>query len=311
VDIVIIFSHFIIKCFVVLPKVYSKIKISTCQGDIIHEFRVFLVLFLLNLLLVSVQLKDNTGVLYVERTVNAVSIPVVTASITLTRWVKKTYKTYIDNIHAQEENRKLKEEMFNLRTRLLLKRNLDYENRHLKDLLELKRKLERSGLAARVIGNGSFSGMNLVLIDRGEGDGVKKNMAVISEQGLVGHIWKTFSHQSQVQLLSDPASGYSVRIEGSSSAGLLSGEGDIRIGSIRYFPNKETVKPGARVMTTGGDGICPPGVEAGKIISAVPTDDFFQNIKVAFSAQLTNLEYVLVLRSNPPGPDNGEKGSGK
>ena len=268
-------------------------------------------MFLLNLLLVSVQLKDDIGVLYVERTVNAVSIPVVTASITLTRWVKKTYKTYIDNIHAQEENRKLREETFNLRTRLLLKRSLNYENRHLRDLLALKRKLERPGLAASVIGNASFSGMNLVLIDRGERDGVKKNMAVISETGLVGRVWKAFSHQSQVQLLSDPASGYSVRIEGAPSAGLLSGEGDIRIGSIRYFPNNEAVKQGARVITTGGDGICPAGVEAGEIISAVPTDSFFQNIKVAFSAPLSNLEHVLVLRSNVSRPDTGEKGSGK
>ncbi len=263
----------------------------------------------MNLLLVSVQLKDNTGVFYVERTVNAVSIPIVTASITLTRWVKKTYKTYIDNTHAQEENQKLREETFNLRTRLLLKRNLDYENRHLKDLLALKRKLERPGLAANVIGNASFSGMNLVLIDRGERDGVTKNMAVISEMGLVGRVWKAFSHQSQVQLISDPASGYSVRIEGAQPAGLLSGTGDIRIGSIRYFPNKVTVKQGARVITTGGEGICPAGVETGKILSAIPTDDFFQNIKVAFSAQLSNLEYVLVLRSAPSRPETDKKGN--
>jgi len=248
---------------------------------------------------------------YVERTVNAVSIPIVTVSITLTRWVKKTYKTYIDNIHAQEENQKLREEMFNLRTRLLLKRNLDYENRHLKRLLTLKRKLEQPGLAANVIGNASFSGMNLVLIDRGERDGVTKNMAVISEIGLVGRVWKTFSHQSQVQLVSDPASGYSVRIEGAPSAGLLSGVGDIRIGSIRYFPNKESVKQGARVITTGGDGICPAGIEAGEVLSAIPTESFFQNIKVAFSVPLSNLEHVLVLRSSGAKPGTDEKGSGK
>ena len=201
--------------------------------------------------------------------------------------------------------------MFSLRTRLLLKRNLDYENRHLKRLLALKRKLEQPGLAANVIGNASFSGMNLVLIDRGERDGVTKNMAVISEMGLVGRVWKAFSHQSQVQLVSDPASGYSVRIEGASSAGLLSGVGDIRIGSIRYFPNQETVKQGARVITTGGDGICPAGVEAGTILSAIPSESFFQNVKVAFSVPLSNLEHVLVLRSNPSRPGTGEKGSGK
>jgi len=263
-------------------------------------------LFLLNLLLVSVQLKDNTGVFYVERMVNTVSIPVVTASITLTRWVKKTYETYVDNIHAQEENQKLREEIFGLRTRLLLKRNLDYENRQLKNLLVLKRKLERPGLAANVIGNASFSGMNLVLIDRGERDGVIKNMAVISERGLVGRVWKVFSHQSQVQLVSDPASAYSVRIEGTLSAGLLSGVGDIRIGSIRYFPNKEKIKPGSRVITTGGDGICPAGVEAGVVLSAIPSDSFFQNIKVAFSAKLSNLEHVLVLK-----PDSSSAGKNR
>ncbi|NOZ13257.1 MAG: rod shape-determining protein MreC [Acidobacteria bacterium] len=240
-------------------------------------------------------MKDNSGVLYVERTVNAVSIPVVTASIKLTRWVKKTYKTYFKNVHAQEENRELREEIFKLRTRLLLKRNLEYENRHLKRLLSLRRKLERPGLTATVIGNASFSGMNLVLIDRGERDGVKKNMAVVCEDGLVGRVWKVFARQSQVQLVSDPASGFAVRVEGAKSAGLLTGVGDLRIGSIRYFPNNEILTKGARVITTGGDGICPAGIEAGTVLSAIPTENFFQNIKVTFSAPLTNLEQVLVV----------------
>ncbi len=272
---------------------------NTCQGDIIREFRFFLILFLLNFLLVSVQLKDTTGILYVEKAVNTVSIPVVTASITFTRWVKKTYNTYINNIRAQEENQRLREEIFNLRTRLLLNRNLEYENRQLRSLLALKQQLERPGLTATVIGNASFSGMNLVLIDRGERDGVEKNMAVISEKGLVGRIWKVFSRQSQVQLISDTASAYSIRIDGTSSGGLLCGVGDIRIGAVRYFPNGESVPPGARVITTGGDGICPAGVEAGTVLSAIPSDNFFQNIKVSFSVPLSNVEHVLVLRSGP------------
>ncbi len=249
----------------------------------------------MNLFLVSVQLKDNTGVLYVERMVNSVSIPVVTVSIKLTRWVKKMYKTYVGNVHAQEENQKLREEIFGIRTRLLLKRNLEYENRHLKRLLSLKRKLERPGLTATVIGNASFSGMNLVLIDRGERDGVERNMAVICEDGLVGRVWKVFVRQSQVQLISDPASAFAVRIEGAKSAGLLAGVGDIRIGSIRYFPNNELLSKGAKVITTGGDGICPAGIEAGTVLSAIQTDNFFQNIKVVFSAPLSNLERVLVV----------------
>ena len=268
---------------------------STCQGDVIQGFRFFLILFLLNFLLVSVQLKDTTGILYVEKVVNAVSIPVVTASITFTRWVQKTYNTYIYNIHAQKENRKLREELFLLRTRLLLNRNLEYENRQLRNLLALKQQLERPGLSATVIGNASFSGMNLVLIDRGNRDGVKKNMAVISEKGLVGRVWKVFSRQSQVQLISDTASAYSVRIDGAASGGLLCGVGDIRIGSLRYFPNGEAVQPGARVITTGGDGICPAGVEAGTVLSAIPSNNFFQNIKVSFSVPLNKVEHVLIL----------------
>ena len=215
------------------------------------------------------------------------------------------------NIEAEKENQELREEIFNLKTRLLLKRNLEYENRHLRNLLGLERKLERPGLAATVIGNASFSGMNLVLIDRGQRDGISRNMAVISEKGLVGRVWKVFSRQSQVQLVSDPASAYSVRIEGTESAGLLAGEGDIRIGSVRYFPNQEKVEPGAKVITTGGDGICPAGVEAGTVLSAVPSDSFFQNIKVVFSASLSNLEHVLVLRSVSSQASAGGKGSGQ
>ena len=248
------------------------------------------------------QLKDNSGVLYLERAVNTVSLPFITASMKVTRFTQESFQTYLSNIKAQKENRQLREQIFRLRTQLLLKRNQDYENHRLKELLGLRYTLEVPARAATVIGNTSFSGMNLILIDRGERDGIRKDMAVINENGIVGRVWKVFSKQSQVQLISDPASGVAVRIDDVRSGGILSGTGDLRTGSIEYVPNAERVSPGARAWTTGSDGIYPKGVLAGSIISTSPGDAFFQNIQVEFASSLTNLTHVLVVNAADKAP---------
>lgn len=233
--------------------------------------------------------------MYLERTVNMITIPFVTASLKISRFARDTIDTYIANVHATRENDELKNRVFQLRTELLLKENLEQDNRRLRDLLGLKYSVGLSSRAARVIGNTSFSGANLIIIDRGERDGIVPDMAVICETGIVGRVWKVFPGNSHVQLISDPSSAVAVTLAGTRTYGILSGTGDTETAEIRYISEDDTVHTESRAISTGADGIFPPGLPVGTVISAQPTGELFLDVQVRFSAPLTGLTYVLVL----------------
>ena len=255
-------------------------------------------LFLINLLLISFQMRDGGGVLYLERTVNMITIPFVTVSLKVARFTRETVDTYLTNVDASRENRELKNRVFQLRTELLLKRNLENDNRRLRELLGLKYSLSMASRAARVIGNTSFSGANLILIDRGERDGIRPNMAVICEDGVVGRVWKVFPGNSHVQLISDPSSAVAVKLAGTEVFGILAGTGDTQMGEIRYVPEALEVNADSAVLTTGADGIFPIGVPVATVLKVESTGELFHHVLVRFDAPLTGLSYVLVL-DNP------------
>ncbi len=233
--------------------------------------------------------------LYLQRTVNMISIPFITTSLKVARFTRKTVDVYLNNMSAARENRELRNRVFQLRTELTLQRNLERENQRLRSLLGLKYTLQSRSTAASVIGNTSFSGASVIIIDRGERDGIEPNMAVVCESGVVGRVWKVFPSQSHVQLISDPTASLGVKLAGTEIGGILAGIGDPREGEMKYVPNGETVEVDVAVVTSGSDGIFPRGVPVGKVIQRSPTSDFFQRIKVRFAAPLTDLSQVLVL----------------
>jgi len=252
-------------------------------------------LCVINLLLLSFQLKDRQGVLYLERGINTVTLPFISASRTVARVTREILDTYVLNMHAEAENRELKQRMFRLQTQVVLQRNLASENHRLKDLLRLQYSLPSAGVAARVIGNTSFAGGGLILIDRGEDANIRKDMAVICPEGVVGRIWKVFPRHAQVQLISDPAATVAIAVGDGGPGGLLSGTGDPRTGEIRYVPNTADVVAGDLAVTTGADGIFPRGLPAARVTDSRTTPEFFRKITARFTVDLTNLPYVLVL----------------
>ena len=98
-------------------------------------------------------------------------------------------------------------------------------------------------LAARVIGGSPDAASNVVFINRGTRDGLRRDMGVITPEGVVGKIVAVFPDTSQVLLLDDRDSGVGALLAGSRTQSPVRGSGDPLL-DMEYVSNDVKVEPG-------------------------------------------------------------------
>jgi len=153
-------------------------------------------------------------------------------------------------------------------------------------------------VAARVIGGSAGTGSQTIELDRGEHDGIRKNMGVITPDGVVGKIIDAYPNTSQVLLLTDKDSGVGAKLADSGIQSPVEGLGEPLL-TMKYFPNDDDVSVGARVVTSGMDRIFPRDLPVGTITQVKP-DNPFKQIRIKPAANLEKLEEVLVLLTLHP-----------
>lgn len=244
---------------------------------------------------ITVQIKDTNGVSILQKTVNSAALPIIAVSKTVTNLMRDGISTYFLNINAQKRNLNYQKEIAELKTKLMVKENLEKELVEVKKLLTLTYIEGYNYIPAEVLGNSSFSGLNLMLISKGSRQKLKVNMGVLCDKGIVGRVWRVFPGQSQVQLISDSSSGTAVYLNVSNIGGVLSGVGSLQKGILKFIPNTVDVTMGEKIFTSGTDKVFRRGILVGTVIDIKKTKDFFQEITVKFSSNLSNLKYVFVI----------------
>ena len=151
-------------------------------------------------------------------------------------------------------------------------------------------------LAARVIGASPDSGSLVVNIDRGSRDGIRRDMGVITPDGVVGKILAVYPDISQVLLLGDKESGVGALLADTRTQGPVKGTGEPLL-SLDYVSNDEKVTVGEAVLTSGQDRIFPErSARWARWWKLTPDRKTpFMRIRVKPAAHLDRLEEVLVL----------------
>jgi rod shape-determining protein MreC len=153
-------------------------------------------------------------------------------------------------------------------------------------------------LGARVIGTSADTASQTIYLDRGERDGIKRNMGVITPDGVVGKVIESYSEASQVLLLTDKDSGVGAMLVDSRIQSPVGGVGEPLL-AMKYVPNDDDVALGARVVTSGMDRIFPRDLPVGTVTQIKPGNPFKQ-IRIKPAANLERLEEVIVLLSLQP-----------
>ncbi len=203
--------------------------------------------------------------------------------------------------NLREENERLRKELERLIIENIQLRELEAENRALRELLHFTQEnpifdYTTARVTARVIGFDPSGFTRFILINAGQKDGIAPGMAVVTERGLVGRVVKVYKNTSKVLLITDPSSSVSAYLQGSQATGLVEGTPD---GSLvmRYIPLEAQVSVGEVALTSGLGGTLPKGLVIGQVIEIEKKDyEPFQEVRLKPSVDFDRLELVLVLK---------------
>jgi rod shape-determining protein MreC len=199
---------------------------------------------------------------------------------------------YLRGVRAENRALKAQIEQMSLE-RVRISQDAD-QARRLQALLAFKEQFISKTTAAQVIGSSGSELSRSVYIDKGERDGIKPDMAVITSDGIVGKVLRVYGSTSQVLLIDDQTSGVGAILDKTRLQGILRGtpSGEVVLEKVM---SDESVPPGELVLTSGGDGIFPKGLPVGRVAKVAPGSELFLNIRVHPAANLSRLEEVLVV----------------
>jgi rod shape-determining protein MreC len=203
-----------------------------------------------------------------------------------------------------EENRRLETEMGRLSIEGAFYREAILENHRLRRLLGFMERSPGTTIPAQITGRGSVGVPGAVHLNVGWAQGCRKNMAMITENGVAGKLISVARSASVGQLVTDPNFRISARVERSRVLGIVRWlYGNLcRMDGV---PLRSDVRAGDRVVTSGYSTVYPAGLRIGQVVEVDSIrQSLFKTITLRTDIDFQTLENVLVLKpSDPSGPD--------
>jgi rod shape-determining protein MreC len=209
------------------------------------------------------------------------------------------------------ENRRLR--LQNLELSYQLSQNVAAvrENVRLRALMGLREKAGLDVIASTVIGRDMDRVVNTLVIDSGSGSGIRKNMACITSDGLVGRIHEVYPTCASIQILTDVNSRVSAVVANRNAYGIVSWDGG-RYLRMFGLPLINGVTPGDTVYTTGFGNVFPGGIPIGVVgKEKIREVEIYASINVIPAVDFSRVHEVFVIKgSERPGvwtddPDGG------
>jgi rod shape-determining protein MreC len=276
------------------------------QKEIRQRAPIWLVaLLLMNLVIMAVDARDSVTRQRLLRVwVQALASPAQKVSSGASGASTSFVRQFVNFRSTADENERLKKDLAQTKVELLNARQAAAENERLKALLNLKEQTGYDRVVATVIARDSSVWFNTITIDRGSSSGIALNMPVVTAGGIVGRVIALSPWTAQVMMVTDEkaAAGAIVgQLGGSGALGSVRGLGENGLIEMRYVSGLENVEVGDYILTTGQDGIYPPGLNIGEVAQIKRgTATQPHQILIKPGAKLDQLEEVAVLLYHPP-----------
>jgi len=154
-------------------------------------------------------------------------------------------------------------------------------------------------VSAKVINNSTQMFKNHITVNKGESDGVRPGMAVISAKGAIGKVKSVSDHYAVLISLLNVDDQMSASIKKTGHFGTAQWDGlDPRMINLNYIPRHVTPQVGDTIVTSGFNAIFPPDVFVGIISTAnLKAESQFWDIKVELAQDFSRLAFVEIVRS--------------
>ena len=159
--------------------------------------------------------------------------------------------------------------------------------------------LDYNFIPANVINNSVDNVNNYLLIDKGRRDGLKKDMGVVCENGIVGKIVNVTERYASVISMLHPYSIVSARFtDNQHLANVVWDNLDFRYGTVKDIPLHLNPEKGDTLVTSGFSNIYPAGIMVGTIEEMLESDSKdFNTARIRFSTNFSTLRHVFVIEN--------------
>jgi rod shape-determining protein MreC len=154
-------------------------------------------------------------------------------------------------------------------------------------------------IVSKVVLNTVGKRNNYIMLDKGSRSGIKKDMAVITSNGIVGTVVNVSENFSWVMSLLNKHTRISGRITKNNQMGTVVWNGvDHIYGTLTDIPAHVKIAKGDTIVSSGYSYIFPAGIMMGTISDfRVEQGDHFYIIPFKFSVDFNALQYVYVVKN--------------
>jgi len=217
---------------------------------------------------------------------------------------EETIKEYVWLRQTRQENEQLRGRVASLEQEITHYWEAYVENLRLRRLLDFKSTTQAEMIAAQVVLHDLTGWFQTVIVDKGFRDNIEPDMAVVSDEGVVGRTLDISDRYCRILLITDPGSSVDGLIQRNRVRGILVGK-DANGCVLKFVRSNLDVQVGDLIISSGKDGIFPKGLRLG-VVQGIFKDpvDLFQKVEVKPLVRLSALEEVLLLKRGTILPEN-------
>lgn len=231
---------------------------------------------------------------FIDRGIMFVTTPLLKGVTSVDRLGGRTGEYLFGSSDLREENHRLRDEVIRLRQEAEKRLEEELACGRLAAIFDFRQEIGREMTVASVIGRDSTNFFRTILLNKGDRDGLEKNMAVVTPEGVVGRVIDVFPRSARVLLLTDRSSGIDALVQRTRDQGVAQGLGPRRC-EVKYLSRQAAVTVGDMIVTSGMAGIFPKGMRVGEVTDVKRGGHLLQKVEVTPVVSLDRLEEVIVL----------------
>ena len=211
---------------------------------------------------------------------------------------------FVTHDSLRSDNQRLTEQNLELAMAAQRTAALHKENAHLRGLLGVREQVPVPSIAAEILYAARDPFARKVMIDRGLQHDIESGRPVVDNVGVIGQVTRAYPWLAEVTLITDKGHLVPVLNVRTGLRAVLAGTGDDGKLELRFIPLSADFQIGDRLVTSGIDGIYPPGLPVAEVTQVERNTAYlFAGITCKPLAGVNAGTQVLVLGPLPAQPE--------
>jgi rod shape-determining protein MreC len=252
-------------------------------------------LWILLELIAAAQVRSPAGELVLWRWIRAAVAPVLYVGDAVGSFVAGTITGVSDATSLVVENNRLLTQLETSRAMNLLMRDDMMARDEIEALIALIPQLAASAVPGRTTHRDLSRGRLVAVV--APGHRIRSDTSAVATGGVIGRVIRSEGRRCWIEIITHPAAAVAVQTRDGTVQGLAVGSdpGEPGILEIRYVPRQARLLRGDEIVTSGADGIHPPGIPVGRVITVRESDRPFLDVRAEPAAQPATARVVLFL----------------